>query len=178
MVLLTTFGLTVFTDLTVAVGVGVVLASILFMRRMAEVSGVSEITDELFRENGDDDPDATSNKEVPNGVEVYEINGPFFFGVADRLKDVLRQEQQPPKVFVLRMRKVPAIDATGMHALREFQWKCKRQGTTLVLSEVHSQPRKALKNSGLLDQIGELNVSSHIDFALDRSREVIEGRAT
>ncbi|MCC6794455.1 MAG: sulfate permease [Candidatus Hydrogenedentes bacterium] len=177
-VLLATFGLTVFTDLTKAVGAGVVLASVLFMRRMAEVSTVSEITDEIDKQDEDeDDPDATSKKDVPADVDVFEINGPFFFGVADRLKDVLRQQQPPPKIFILRMRKVPAIDASGMQALREFHWKCQRQGITLILSGVHSQPHEALENSGLLDQIGDENVKSHIDLALDRAREVLATKA-
>ncbi len=177
-VLLVTFGLTVFTDLTKAVGAGVVLASMLFMRRMAEVSTVSEITDEIDRQDDDeDDPDATAKKDVPADVDVFEINGPFFFGVADRLKDVLRQQQPPPKVFILRMRKVPAIDASGMQALREFHRKCQRQGITLILSGVHSQPHEALENNGLLDQIGDENVKSHIDLALDRAREVLAATA-
>lgn len=177
-ILLTTFGLTVFTDLTKAVAAGVVLASILFMRRMAEVSSVSEITDEIYKQDEDeDDPDATSKKDVPGDVDVFEINGPFFFGVADRLKDILRQQQPPPKIFILRMRKVPAIDATGMQALREFHWKCKRQGITLILSDVHSQPHEALENSGLLDQIGDDNVKPHIDLALDRARQVLATKA-
>jgi len=110
-------------------------------------------------------------------VDVFEINGPFFFGVADRLKDVLRQQQPPPKVFILRMRKVPAIDASGMQALREFHRKCQRQGITLILSGVHSQPHEALENNGLLDQIGDENVKSHIDLALDRAREVLAATA-
>lgn len=172
-VLLTTFGLTVFTDLTKAVGAGVVLASVLFMRRMAEVSTVSEITDEIDKQDDDeDDPDATSQKDVPADVDVFEITGPFFFGVADRLKDILTQQQPPPKVFILRMRKVPAIDASGMQALREFHWKCQRQGITLILSGVHSQPHDVLEKSGLLDQIGDENVTSHIDLALERARNV------
>ncbi|HRI87456.1 MAG TPA: sulfate permease [Candidatus Hydrogenedentes bacterium] len=172
-VLLATFFLTVFTDLTIAVGVGVVLASLLFMKRMAEVSSISEITDELADGDMQDDPDATSKKDVPDAVEVYEINGPLFFGIADRLKDVLRQMERPPRIFILRMRKVPSIDATGLHALREFHWKCQRQGTTLVLSGVQPQPREAIEKSGLLEQIGEYNVTTHIDLALERARVLL-----
>lgn len=176
-VLLATFSLTVFTELTKAVGAGVVLASILFMKQMAEVSSVSEITDDIYRQGDDEDdendPDATSKKDVPDEVDVFEINGPFFFGVADRLKDILRQQQPPPKVFILRMRKVPAIDATGMQALREFHWKCARQGILLVLSGVQSQPHEALERSGLLQDIGEENVVADIDRALQRARSII-----
>lgn len=178
-VLLTTFGLTVFTDLTIAVGVGMVLASMLFMKRMAEVSNISSLRREM---NGNDydappeevDPDTIVTREVPPDVEVFEINGPFFFGVADRLKDTLNTLERPPRVFVLRMRQVPAIDATGLHALEEFHAKCTRQGTVVVLSGVHSQPREALRRVGLDERIGRENVTPHIDLALKRAREVVE----
>ena len=135
-VLLTTFGLTVFTDLTIAVGVGMVLASLLFMKRMADVSGVSAVTQEFGNAQDEEedigdskDPNAISRRHVPAGVEVYEINGPLFFGVADRLKDILSHMEPAPRVFILRMRRVPAIDASGLHALEEFLYKCRRQET-------------------------------------------------
>ena len=176
-VLLTTFGLTVFADLTVAVGVGMVLASMLFMRRMSEVTGIGAIADEL-QDQPDDltdetDPNAITRREVPAGVEVYEINGPFFFGVADRIKDVLRGLEKPPKVFVLRMRRVDAIDATGMHALEEFFLKCKRQGTRLLLAGVHAQPMYAMAKYGLLDKVGEANMFGNIDDALDAAAAIV-----
>ena len=176
-VLLTTFGLTVFADLTVAVGVGMVLASMLFMRRMSEVTGVGEIVAELQDQpedlEGESDPNAMIRRDVPSGVEVYEINGPFFFGVADRIKDVLRGLERPPKVFVLRMRRVPAIDATGMHALDEFFLKCKRQGTRLLLAGVHAQPMFAMAKYALLDKVGEENMFGNIDDALDAARAIV-----
>src|SRR5262249_9032889 len=116
MVLLTTFALTVFTDLTIAVGVGMVLASFLFMKRMADVSGVSAVKQEFETEDSDEadlgamkDPNAISRRDVPTGIEVYEVNGPLFFGVADRLKDILSHMEPAPKIFILRMRRVPAI---------------------------------------------------------------------
>jgi len=175
-VLLTTFGLTVFTDLTIAVGVGMVLASMLFMKRMAEVSNISAITDEL--ENGADvleagDPNAISRRDVPPGVEVYEVNGPLFFGVADRLQDTLRGLEKPPKVFILRMRRVPAIDASGLHALEEFYKKCRHQGTTLVLSGVHAQPLSAFMQVGFDKTVGRGNMFGNIDNALNRAREIV-----
>ena len=173
-VLLTTFWLTVFTDLTVAVGVGMVLASLLFMRRMSEVTNVSAITREL--EDPDDsevDVGAIDRRDVPPGVEVYEINGPFFFGVADRLKDVLRRVERAPKVFILRMRNVPAVDASGMHALDEFRVKCRREGIHLLLAGVHAQPLNAFLDYGLFDRIGEENILENIDDALDRARELL-----
>jgi SulP family sulfate permease len=176
-VLLTTFGLTVIVDLTVAVGVGMVLAALLFMKRMSEVTNVGAIRDEI-EETGDEfpdltDPNAIQKRDVPPHVEVYEITGPFFFGVADRLKDTLRALEKPPKVFILRMRRVTAIDATGMHALDEFHDKCRKQGTQLILSGVHAQPMYALAKYELLDKIGESNLFGNIDDALDRARELI-----
>ena len=176
-VLLTTFGLTVFTDLTIAVGVGLVLASLLFMKRMADVADVSAITSELA--NGADeleetpDPNALARRDVPQGVEVYEINGPFFFGVADRLKDTLAGLERPPKVFILRMRRVPAIDASGLHALEEFHQKCHRQGTALLLSGVHAQPLIAFAQSGFDRVVGEENMFGNIDDALNRARDIL-----
>jgi SulP family sulfate permease len=177
-VLLTTFGLTVLADLSVAVGVGMVLAAMLFMKRMSEVTNVGAIRQELSDDIDaplDDagDPNAVDPGEVPAGVEVYEINGPFFFGVADRLKDTLRGLERPPKAFVLRMRRVPAIDATGMHALEEFHLKCKRQGTRLLLAGVHAQPMFALVKYGLSDRIGEENLFGNIDDALDAARQMV-----
>jgi SulP family sulfate permease len=176
-VLLTTFALTVLTDLTKGVGVGMVLAAMLFMKRMTEVTNVGAIRDEMD-EVGDEFPDLTdpnsiARREVPHHVEVYEINGPFFFGVADRLKDTLRTLERPPKVFILRMRRVPAIDATGMHALDEFHDKCRKQGTTLLLAGIHAAAIFAMTRYGLLDKIGEQNLYGNIDDALNRAREII-----
>lgn len=175
-VLLTTFGLTVLTDLTIAVGVGMILAAMLFMKRMSEVTNVAAVRDELD-ETGPEfpdvvDPNSIAKRDVPAHTEVYEINGPFFFGIADRLKDTLRGLERPPKVFVLRMRRVTAIDATALHALDEFHDKCRKQNTTLLLAGVHAQPIFALTRYGLLDKIGEENLFGNIDDALNRAREI------
>lgn len=176
-VLLTTFGLTVLMDLTVAVGVGMVLAAMLFMKRMSEVTNIGVLREEI-EEAGPElpdpaDPHSLMIREVPPGVEVYEINGPFFFGVADRLKDTLQGIEKPPAVFILRMRRVPAIDATGMHALEEFHDKCRRQGTRLLLSGVHAQPIFAMTRYGLVDRIGRENLFGNIDDALECARGIV-----
>jgi SulP family sulfate permease len=178
-VLLATFLLTVLTDLTVAVGFGMVMASLLFMKRMSEVTNIGNIADQGEEEEGRrdigdiSDPQSIARRDVPAGVEVYEINGPFFFGAADLLGDTLRSLERPPKVFILRMRRVPAVDATGLHALDEFHHKCRRQGTRLLLAGVHAQPIFAMQKYGLIEKFGEENLYGDIDSALNRARELL-----
>jgi SulP family sulfate permease len=164
-VLLTTFSLTVLVDLTVAIEVGMVLAVFLFMRRMAEVTNVSIVTREFAESDDDDDPNSIRRRKIPPDVEVFEINGPFFFGAAE-----LGQIAKNPKVLIIRMRDVPAIDSTGLHALHELARRCKHDGTLLLLSDVHAQPMFALVRSEMLVELGEENLFGNIDAALDRAR--------
>ncbi|MBU0632664.1 sulfate permease [bacterium] len=171
MVLVTTFILTVLVDLTVAVQVGVVLASLLFIKRVIEVTQVQNSKFKLsgFETNSEenlDDPDMLTKKTIPENTEIYEIDGPFFFGVADSLKRVLETLGYTPKVFILRMRKVPVIDATGMHALEEFYARCKKQNTRFILSGVNPNLESMLKKFGFYAMIGEENVFDHIDKAI------------
>lgn len=175
-VLLTTFILTIVIDLTAAVQVGVVLAALLFMKRMSDVTSMGKINFDVSEKTAKNiaDPDATSNKEIPEGVEVYEINGPFFFGVADMLINTLEHIGKTPKVFILRMRNVPAIDATGEHALENFYNTCKKAGTQLVLSGVNPAPYETLKKMHFIEMIGEENITNHIDKALIRTREILK----
>jgi SulP family sulfate permease len=176
-VLLTTFLLTVLVDLTVAIEVGMVLAAFLFMRRMAEVTNVSIVTRELAdgRENEEeDDPNSVRKRDVPPGVEVFEISGPFFFGAAEQFKDMLGQIARKPSVLIIRMRDVPAIDSTGLHILRELARRCKQDGTLLLLSDVHAQPMFALVRSEMLAELGEENLFGNLDDALDRARRYLE----
>jgi SulP family sulfate permease len=171
-VLLTTFLLTVLWDLTVAIEVGMVLAAFLFMRRMAEVTNISVLTHELQdpRDDFENDPNAVRRRVVPAGVEVYEITGPFFFGAAETFRDRMAGIAVPPKVLILRMRHVPAIDSTGLHALRDLARRSRRDGTLVLLSDVHAQPVVALERSGLYDELGEENVHGNLDDALNRAR--------
>ena len=172
-VLLTTFLLTVLVDLTVAIEVGMVLAAFLFMRRMAEVTNISVLTHE-FTDPEDDferDPNAVRRRVVPEGVQVYEITGPFFFGAAEMFKDRVGRIAGRPKVLIVRMRHVPAIDSTGLHALREVVVRSKREGTVVILSDVHAQPVVALERSGLYAELGEENIHGNLDDALNRARE-------
>jgi SulP family sulfate permease len=171
-VLLTTFLLTVLVDLTVAIEVGMVLAAFLFMRRMAEVTNISVLTHELT-DPGDDfesDPNAVRRRAVPEGVQIYEITGPFFFGAAEMFKDRVGRIAGKPKVLILRMRHVPAIDSTGLHALREVIHRTRREGALVLLSDVHAQPVVALERAGVYDELGEDNVHGNIDDALNRAR--------
>jgi sulfate permease, SulP family len=171
-VMIATFLLTVLVDLTVAIGVGMVLAAFLFMKRMAEVTNVTVVSREFQEEapSAADDRGAIYRRRVPEGVEVYEINGPFFFGAAEKFRDTLGQVTRKPKVLVVRMRNVPAIDSTAMHALRDMIRRTRKDGTLVLLSDVHSQPLVALRRSELLDEVGEEYVFGNVDEALEAAR--------
>ena len=174
-VLLATFLLTVLVDLTVAIEVGMVLAAFLFIRRMAEVTNISAVTRELEDEDDFDraDPNAVSRRRIPRGVEVYEINGPFFFGAAERFKDTLARVARKPQVLIIRMRHVLALDSTGMHALKDVVHRSRKDGTLVVLSDVHMQPLVALTGSALLAEIGDENLFGNLDDALNRARRFL-----
>jgi len=168
-VLLTAFLLTVFVDITAAVEVGMIFAALLFMKRMSDHPEALPLP---LKEEEEEMP--ISKKEIPKEIEIYEIEGPFFFGMADTLKDVLSSIEKPPKVFILRLRKVPVIDASGLFALKEFYLKCKRQETTLMLSGVQKGPLKTLRKFGLNTLIGEEHIFSNIDAALKASQKLLK----
>jgi SulP family sulfate permease len=179
-VLLTTFTLTVLVDLTVAIAVGMVLAAFLFIRRMAEVTNVTAIRrefEDLGDANGAADDEATTalRSRIPRGVDVYEINGPFFFGAAERFKETIGLVAQRPKVLIIRMRSVLALDSTGMHALKDVVHRSRREGTTVLLSDVHMQPLVALTGSPVLEEIGRENVFGDLDDALARASAIATG---
>jgi sulfate permease, SulP family len=167
LVMLATFLLTVLVDLTTGIGVGMVMAAFLFMKRMAEVTDVTVVSQE-FQDprTSADTSGAIYRRQVPKGVEVYEINGPFFFGAAEKFKDTLWEVSRKPKVLIIRMRNVPAIDSTAMHALRDLVRRTKKDGTLVLLSDVQPQPRLALERSELLNEIGSDHVLNNIDEAL------------
>lgn len=172
-VLLTTFFLTVIFDLTIAIEIGMVLSVLLFMKRMAEVSNVSVITREIKDEEEQPDPNAINKKQIPDDVEVFEINGPFFFGAAKKFKDQMSIVEETPKVRIIRMRNVPAIDATGLQTLKDFYNDAKKKNMHLILSGVHTQPLYAMTQAGVYDLYGEENIFGNIDDALDRAREIL-----
>ncbi|MEN6363818.1 MAG: sulfate permease [Rectinema sp.] len=194
-VMLVTFVLTVVVDLTAAVQVGVLLAVFLFIKRMADTTSIvpgsadtagfaktdAGALNRLMTPGQDggsasDDPADLRYKKVPAGCEVFEINGPFFFGVADMLQDALKAVERPPVVFVLRMRHVPAIDASGLNALASFRKRCKRNHTTLILSEMREQPGQALAKMGLDAEIGSDNLTDSFDTALTRASALLASR--
>lgn len=177
-VLFITFLLTVLIDLTVAIQVGVVLAAFLFMRRMAMVTQVGFVTNGIVDDDEEEelmrrDPNAISKREVPPGVEVFEINGPFFFGATDKFKDALHRVAKPPKVLILRMRHVPALDASGLRVLEDVCDKARKEGTQIIIAGIRRQPLHAVRRSPLLEKIGRQNIFRDIDHALNRSRELL-----
>lgn len=166
LVLIVTFVLTVAFDLVVAIIVGIILATVMFMKRMSDVTdayGWKEIDEST-------DIDNISLKVIPEGTMVYEITGPIFFGASTKIADVIKRANK--NVIVLRMRSVPAIDATGIHSIEQLIKVCRKKGSTLVLSHVNEQPMEALKKSGLLNEIGEENICEHIDAALERAAQL------
>jgi SulP family sulfate permease len=171
-VLLTTFVLTVMVDLTFAVEVGVVLAAFLFLRRMVEVAeikpGAAGLGTEIVYGN------AEGGELIPKhakDIEVYEITGPFFFGVADTLQRVLRSVTKKPRVFILRMQGVPAVDSTGIAALESFLAQCHRGKIRLLLCELRSHPRMTLQKAGFIDEIGEANITATLADAFKQAGE-------
>ena len=173
-VLLATFVLTVVMDLTIAIEVGVLLAAILFIRRMSDVAEVEYVTEELHEDDEElADPNNIASRHVPHGVAVFEIMGSLFFGAVEKFKAALDMTSSHPKILILRMRQVPSIDAAGIQMIEGLLSKCRSEGAQLLLSGVHSQPIVALSKSGLLKDIGEQNVLANIDAALNRAREIL-----
>jgi SulP family sulfate permease len=175
-VLLATFVLTVVVDLTVAIAVGMVLAAFLFMRRMAEVTNVTAFTREIEdeRDTYDSDPAAMMRRALPPGVQLYDINGPFFFGAAERFREAIGRVSARPKVLIIRLKNVPAIDSSGLHTLTEIVHRTRKDGALVLLADLHAQPMVVLRNAGLLDEIGESDSTRTLDEAIDAAREYVE----
>jgi len=169
-VMVITFALTVIFDLTIAVGVGLSMAAVLFVRRMEEISHIRLVTPETEMDSAGG---SIRGKIVPEGVLVYRIEGPFFFGAAEKLETALERYSTVPRVVIFRMRNVPAVDASGLHALEIMLDKFHRKGTQLILSGVQPQPMKVLFNAGFTDKIGLDNVCANIDVALTRARQLL-----
>lgn len=173
-VLVTTFLLTVLVDLTVAIEIGMVLAVFLFMRKMIKFSDVSVLAKDFNENDNGKDKEAIVNYDIPDQVEVFEITGPLFFGAAYKFKDAMKFIERPPKVLIIRMRRVPIIDATGIKTIKEVYKESKHRGTKLILAEVHSeQVMQELKNARLLFAIGKANVTNTLSQAIERGKVIL-----
>ena len=174
-VLLVTFLLTVIFDLTIAIEIGIVLACLLFMRRMAESSDVKVIMDEIDP-NTESDMQHVNNDEhltIPEGVEVYEINGPFFFGAGNKFEELMGTFGDRPKVRIIRMRKVPFVDSTGIHNLVNLCQMSQKEDIKIVLSGVNQKVHATLEKSGFYDIVGKDNICSNINDALAKAKEIV-----
>lgn len=167
------FLLTVLTDLTVAVEVGLVLAAVLFIKRVSETTQITAV-DERAADLGPED--TLAGKEVPDGVVVFNLFGAFLFGAADKLEATLSRYQQVPEVLILGVKRVMAIDATGLNAIEELRVKLASKGRHLILSGPHTQPLMAMQREGLIDRLGAENTCENLDQALQRARELLEKR--
>lgn len=174
-VLVITFLLTIIFDLTIAIEVGLVIACLLFMRRMAETTDVKVVLDEIDPyEDTDLKHENNEHLIIPKGVEVYEINGPYFFGAGNRFEEIMANMGDRPKVRIIRMRKVPFVDSTGIHNLSNLCLMSQKEGIQIVLSGVNPKVHKVLEHAGFYDMIGEENICSHINIALAKAKEIVE----
>jgi SulP family sulfate permease len=172
-VLVTTFLLTVLIDLVVAIEIGMILAAFLFMRKMIKFSDVRMLTGSADEGDGEPDKESVNNFPIPQGVEIFEITGPLFFGATYKFRDAIRLIEKPPEVLIIRMRRVPMIDATGLRALREVLKESVHRGTKMIIAEVHSkQVMEELRDSRLLFAIGKANVTDSLEEALQRCRSL------
>lgn len=173
-VLLITFFLTVVFDLTIAIEVGLLIACLLFMKRMAESTQIKVIADEI---DPNDETDAEVHEEhliIPEGVEVYEINGPYFFGIANKFEELMTAMENHPKVRVIRMRRVPFIDSTGIHNLQNLCEMSHREGTHIVLSGVTPNVYSVLEHNGFCKLLGKDHICPNINVALDRASAIVK----
>ena len=172
-VLLITFFLTIIFDLTIAIEVGLIIACLLFMKRMSETTDVKVIMDEIDP-NDESDIKLENNEHliIPDGVEVYEINGPYFFGAGNRFEEIMASFGDRPKVRIIRMRKVPFVDSTGIHNLTNLCIMSQKDGIQIVLSGVNPKVHAVLARSGFYELIGEENICSHINIALEKAKEI------
>ena len=175
-VLLTTFLLTVFFDLIIAIEVGMVLASFIFMKRMGESTSIVDV-EKYFGNDIADESEIIFDEEltdIPDGITLYEINGPLFFGASQKFQDVITDLHQQPKILIIRMRNVPFIDATGLKRLHEIHHQLNAQGTQIIISGANRNVRSELLNSGIFDIIGKHNIHDSISNAMIRAEKLLE----
>lgn len=173
-VLLITFFLTVIFDLTIAIEVGLIIACLLFMRRVAETTDIQVLTDEIVPSQGDDSELHEEALLVPKDVEVYEINGPYFFGIANRFEETMISISNRPKVRIIRMRKVPFIDSTGLHNLTNLCKTSRKESIIIILSGVNEKVYEVLQKNGFNELLGKENICENIYLALERAQKVLD----
>lgn len=173
-VLFITFFLTVIFDLTIAIEVGLLIACVLFMKRVMETTEISVIRNEIDPNNESDLQVHEENLVLPAGVEVYEINGPYFFGIATKFEELMIQMGDLPKIRIIRMRKVPFIDSTGIHNLTNLCEMSMRENIHIILSGVNPKVYKALEKSGFYELLGKENICSNINEAVAKATEEIK----
>jgi high affinity sulphate transporter 1 len=168
LVLLMTFFITVLVDLVVAIEIGMVLAALLFMKRMADVTEITELTRDNAEEDDSFTPlfDRSLLQRLPARIQVYEVNGPFFFGAADKFLEVINEVDGKTQTLILRLRNVPAMDATAVHALKRFISTCKKHKIKIVFSGLKNQPREVLAKAGIIELIGEEHIFENFEDAL------------
>ncbi len=176
-VLLITFFLTVIFDLTIAIEIGLIIACVLFMKRVMETTEISVIKDAIDPNTELDIAVHEENLAIPKGVEVYEINGPYFFGIATKFEETMLQIGDATRVRIIRMRRVPFIDSTGIHNLATLCKMSKKDNTTIVLSGVNPKVHAVLEKSGFYELLGEENICDNINLALDRAADIIDKQA-
>lgn len=174
-VLLTSFTLTVLVDLTVAIGAGMVLASFLFVRRMAEETAISPVTAEMSLGGDEDGDDTELAAATPKGVQAFRVTGALFFGAAERFRDTLARVASRPKVLILRLGAVPAIDSTGLRVLTQIAERCAREGTQLMLCELNEQPAREIARAGIAERLGPRGVFDTYAAALATAKQGIDG---
>ncbi|TDK28490.1 STAS domain-containing protein [Luteimonas aestuarii] len=180
LVLLLTFLLTVFVDLTVAIQAGIVLAAFVFMHRMAGAVEIRAGDDETMDDPAGDGPEPSDDQRarLPEGVEAYRIGGPLFFGAANRLDHLLDQFAEPPRVLILRMGRVPVIDASGVHALKKLAERCHRKGIVLVIAALQEQPNRVIADMQLQRQAGHIRFASSFERAIRLAESIIAPAAS
>jgi SulP family sulfate permease len=166
---LVTLSLTVFADLTVAVGVGMVLAALLFIHRVAETTTVTAVTDEYVREGH---AHILQNKAIPPYVKIFRIHGPFLFGATEKLRPILDHVDALPDIVILRLRNMTALDGTGLHAIEQLADALHGSGRTLLLCGARQQPAKVMARAGFHRHVGAENICAHVEDALARARAI------
>jgi SulP family sulfate permease len=172
-VLVTTFLLTVIFDLTIAIEIGLLLAVVLFLRRISETTSISVFKNDINSAEYVEGNADTEKLTLPKGVEVYEIEGPFFFGVASKFEETMKQIGDKPMIRIIRMRKVPFIDSTGLHNLTNLIKLSKKDKIHILLSGVNPQVRESLEKSGIAEMLSEENICENITEAIEKAEKYV-----